>query len=185
MSGGCANVKIQCLSNAFSHDALNILQPYFNLPTCAQGINSVRFINFIVRKHYFLTLCTDHATNVQTNLKIEGLYTLKTFAQMGLHSQRIFCFRHAPEVSDMFLAALAAIETLKAMQWRPICEAPTDGTHFLAYEKTGDGDYYECWWQIDTMQWEGWQNHYDNEPEPTHWKPLVPPTPPTQERTDG
>ena len=85
--------NIQCLSNAFSHDALNILQPYFNLPTCAQGINSVRFINFIVRKHYFLTLCTDHATNVQTNLKIEGLYTLKTFAQMGLHSQRIFCFR--------------------------------------------------------------------------------------------
>ena len=26
-------------------------------------------------------------------MKIEGLYTLKTFAQMGLHSQRIFCFR--------------------------------------------------------------------------------------------
>ena len=59
-------------------------------------------------------------------------------------------------------------------KWRPIEEAPRDGTRFLAFEKSSEGSRYECWWQQDLTGWSGWQNDWDNEPNPTHWKPLDP-----------
>lgn len=61
--------------------------------------------------------------------------------------------------------------------WRPIESAPKDGTRFLAYQAGKDAPRYECWWQDDWPQWEGWQDPWDNEPEPTHWMPL--PAPPS------
>ena len=63
-----------------------------------------------------------------------------------------------------------------APQWQPIATAPKDGTRFMAYEETGEGCISECWWHLEVNDWEGWQNDYDSEPEPTHWMPL--PTPP-------
>lgn len=54
---------------------------------------------------------------------------------------------------------------------------PKDGTRFLAYEGSRDCKRYECWWQNDFTEWEGWQDDWDGEPEPTHWQPLT--TPPS------
>lgn len=56
--------------------------------------------------------------------------------------------------------------------WRDISTAPKDGTRFLAFEQSGDYCISECWWQHDFQEWSGWQNDWDNEPNPTHWMPL-------------
>lgn len=61
------------------------------------------------------------------------------------------------------------------MDWKPIETAPKDGTRFLAYEHQSDYNHYECWWQSDFAEWEGWQNDWDSEPIPTHWMPLPEP----------
>jgi hypothetical protein len=56
--------------------------------------------------------------------------------------------------------------------WQTIDTAPRDGTRFMAFEKSDEYQRYECWWQNDFGHWEGWQDDWDNEPNPTHWKPL-------------
>lgn len=61
-------------------------------------------------------------------------------------------------------------------EWHPIETAPKDGSRFLAYERR-DVSHYPCWWCNDFSIWEGWQDDWDSEPEPTHWMPL--PEPPT------
>ena len=62
------------------------------------------------------------------------------------------------------------------MDWQLIETAPKDGIRFLAYEYSPT-EYccYECWWQDDFAEWEGWQNDWDSEPNPTHWMPLPKP----------
>lgn len=64
--------------------------------------------------------------------------------------------------------------------WRSMDSAPRGGTRFLAYE--GRRGCYECWWQHDLLEWEGWQDDWDSEPEPTAWMPL--PAPPASEGAD-
>lgn len=68
-------------------------------------------------------------------------------------------------------------ETIEGVDdgWRPMETAPRDGTRFYAYEKSDDMCTYECWWQDDVSEWEGWRNDWDNEPHPTHWRPLFAP----------
>jgi len=60
-------------------------------------------------------------------------------------------------------------------RWQPIETAPKDGTRFMAYEEADEAKFYPCWWQEDFGYWEGWQNVWDSEPNPTHWMPLPPP----------
>lgn len=61
--------------------------------------------------------------------------------------------------------------------WLPIESAPKDGTHFLAFQRGGNPDHYECWWHEDWPRSSYWTDVADSEPEPTHWRPL--PNPPT------
>ena len=69
-----------------------------------------------------------------------------------------------------------AASRLRALSWNTDMEAaPKDGSRFLAYEPSTDGSFYECWWQTDFSNWEGWQNDWDSEPSPTHWMPLPAP----------
>ena len=72
-------------------------------------------------------------------------------------------------------AALTASQAETAAAWQPIETAPRDGTKFLAYEQR-NVLYYPCWWNCDFTNWEGWQDDWDSEPEPSHWMPL--PLPP-------
>lgn len=58
-------------------------------------------------------------------------------------------------------------------------KAPRDGSRFLAFEADRESRIYECWWQNDFVHWEGWQDDWDNEPNPTAWRPL--PLPPVKE----
>ena len=55
------------------------------------------------------------------------------------------------------------------MTWQPIETAPKDGTRFMAYERSDESEFYLCWWEEDFPEWQGWQNVWDSEPEPTHW----------------
>lgn len=70
-------------------------------------------------------------------------------------------------------------------EWKPIETAPKDGTRLLAYEK--GCALYEIWWQRNLGdQWDGWQDDWDDEPEPTHWMPLpAPPLAPHEAETAG
>ena len=61
--------------------------------------------------------------------------------------------------------------------WRPIETAPKDGTHILAYERRGGPR--EMWFKIDMHYSAYWQDEFDSEPTPTHWMPLVLPSPPS------
>jgi hypothetical protein len=81
---------------------------------------------------------------------------------------------------DAFAAEREAEAVARERAWQPIETAPKDGTRFLAYE-LGQAEYrvYECWWQDDFSNWSGWQNDWDSEPEPTHWRTL--PSPPEQQ----
>lgn len=60
-------------------------------------------------------------------------------------------------------------------EWQDIETAPKDGTRFLAFEKSRESQRYECWWENDFGNWEGWTDDWDSEPEPTHWMPLMDP----------
>jgi hypothetical protein len=71
-------------------------------------------------------------------------------------------------------AALTASQAETAAAWQPIETAPRDGSRFLAYENR-DVSYYPCWWRNDYLIWEGWQDDWDSEPDPSHWQPLPPP----------
>ena len=64
------------------------------------------------------------------------------------------------------------------MKWQPIETAPRDGSRFMAFENGRESKRYECLWQNDWPQWEGWTDDWDSEPEPSHWMPLL--TPPEQ-----
>lgn len=66
--------------------------------------------------------------------------------------------------------------------WMPIETAPKDGTPFLAYQRNGGPDLYPCWFVNDQYEGAFWQNDYDNEPSPSHWRPL--PAPPSHEEGD-
>lgn len=61
--------------------------------------------------------------------------------------------------------------------WQTMDTAPRDGSRFLAYEEERESKRYECWWQEDFGHWEGWQDDWDSEVNPSHWMPL--PAPPS------
>lgn len=80
----------------------------------------------------------------------------------------------------MATAAIAAMEA-----WRPIEEAPRDGTEILAaIPKWNSPGHYQrvVWWEDSLMAWVDGSADSLGDPyteEPTHWKPLpVPPIPP-------
>jgi len=67
--------------------------------------------------------------------------------------------------------------TDEAEAWRPISEAPKDGTWFIALQ---DGETYPCEWREDVPDegpyYEGWWDHFNSSYEgPTHFRPLPPP----------
>ena len=56
------------------------------------------------------------------------------------------------------------------MYAEPISTAPKDGTRILAVDM---GGWREMWWVKNGTDYaDYWQDHYDSEPEPTHWCPL-------------
>lgn len=56
------------------------------------------------------------------------------------------------------------------MNVQPIATAPKDGTRILAVDRNG---WREMWWTTNGQDYaDYWQDHYDSEPEPTHWCPL-------------
>jgi hypothetical protein len=56
------------------------------------------------------------------------------------------------------------------MYAQPISTAPRDGTLILGMDRYG---WREMWFRVDgTDHADYWQDHYDSEPEPTHWCPL-------------
>lgn len=66
-------------------------------------------------------------------------------------------------------------------KWRDISTAPKDGTPILAVDRNG---WREMWWVTNGTDYaDYWQDHYDSEPEPTHWAPLPLPPPPEKENT--
>lgn len=85
------------------------------------------------------------------------------------------------EVTEYYRADLTP--SVKPLEWQPIETAPKDGTRFWAYEKGAGPDCYECWWQNDFGHWEGWQTDWDNEPDPTHWRPAITPDGPSDHPT--
>jgi len=52
----------------------------------------------------------------------------------------------------------------------PIDCAPKDGTCILGYARRGG--WREVWFHADQYDGAGWMDHFDSEPEPTHWLPL-------------
>lgn len=86
----------------------------------------------------------------------------------------------ALETADQILALLPPVS-----QWRPISEAPMDGTVFIALQ---DGDIYKCDWReeddYEGGHREGWWDHINiSFEEPTHYMPL--PDPPTPVEGEG
>jgi hypothetical protein len=77
------------------------------------------------------------------------------------------------QIADLEATVQPAPVTVEA--WQPIETAPKDGTRFLAYEGGRECKHYECWWNSDFSDWEGWQDDWGGEPEPTHWMPFLPP----------
>ena len=83
----------------------------------------------------------------------------------------------------LVIAALRASQKdgAEASGWRPISEAPKDGTLFLAYAAPGQHDlpelYSLCAWHPDA----GFC--IDELREPTHWRPL--PAPPSASQETG
>lgn len=70
----------------------------------------------------------------------------------------------------------AALQVVPAGRWMTIDSAPKDGTRFWAYECNNDDvRQFECWWQDDFTNWEGWRDDWDTDPHPTHWQPLPKP----------
>lgn len=58
--------------------------------------------------------------------------------------------------------------------WSPIETAPQDGTRILLFQKSSRGAF-EGWWHDDWPHAEHyWMDDADSEPDPTHWRPLLP-----------
>lgn len=62
--------------------------------------------------------------------------------------------------------------------WRPIEEAPKDGTWFIAMQ---NGETYPCEWRVEEPDegppHEGWWDHFNSSfEEPTHFRPLPDPS---------
>lgn len=98
--------------------------------------------------------------------------------------------RHAyPNLTDLAAAEaltrdLAALIALaRSQEWRPISEAPKDGTRFLAFRaQQGFPDkFFVCSYNAPEARSEGrWHDRSANRWEqPTHFRPL--PTPPEEE----
>ena len=81
------------------------------------------------------------------------------------------------EIMNRAAAALTAPSAPESREtdWRPIEEAPRDGTPFLAWNGhwRGVAMYFEARYEGD-IEWVDEQTNYI-EPEPTHWMPLPPP----------
>ena len=71
--------------------------------------------------------------------------------------------------------------------WRPISEAPTDGTPIWAYQPNGTphGAQYVAWMDDHIDCGPCWFDEQDSEPEPTHWRPLPPPPEPPTDYDPG
>lgn len=82
----------------------------------------------------------------------------------------------ALQAENCRLLAGASVQAYSAAKWRPISEAPKDGTWILLYQPSGEtGSYYVGFWSADL---DGWRSEYDVMPSSTfsHYQPL--PTPP-------
>jgi hypothetical protein len=89
----------------------------------------------------------------------------------------VAAMRGGGSVNDCIRAALAAAD---AAAWRPISEAPKDGTSILVYRVNTKLDaaiqpISTDWWSTHHKQWMK-SNAYS---QPTHWMPL--PAPPAKE----
>ena len=86
----------------------------------------------------------------------------------GVFAEQLITDRH--DARDEILRLRAEIESLRrSSAWRPISEAPRDGTEILAYR---DGFRRVSWWT------KGWFHAFIDKA-PTHFQPL--PTPPEGE----
>lgn len=73
--------------------------------------------------------------------------------------------------------ALSAAEARgREAAWQTMDSAPKDGTHFLAYEPTGD--MYRAAYGADGTLHSYCGQYVTEPPEPTHWQP-APPSPPS------
>lgn len=65
--------------------------------------------------------------------------------------------------------------------WRPIADAPRDGTKIWAYQqRRGYPEQLVVWWQyFDSDDIYDWTDEADSEPNPTHWRLLPEPPSPT------
>jgi len=94
--------------------------------------------------------------------------------------------------TDQAIAAIIAAlrlsntdgERIRREAWRPISEAPKDGTWILAAEDNGPdftADVYAASW-ISEGYWIAKCGQYVTQtPEPTHWMPLIPISTPQEE----
>lgn len=70
-------------------------------------------------------------------------------------------------------------ELSQAQQWRPIEEAPKDGTWIRGYNAVtgGDGEYYRARY-VEEVGWKGWEDENTCPCYPTQFKPDdLPPAP--------
>lgn len=70
--------------------------------------------------------------------------------------------------------AKQAIATLRAPGWRPISEAPRDGTVFMTFMPSDDPEYQFdfAYWIKEEECWGKWGCGFEFV---THWQPLPPP----------
>lgn len=105
------------------------------------------------------------------------------------HGSKDWCDGYLNEAASLLQSAKAQIPALIASlraanervreleverEWLPIETAPKDGTHILLWQRSQENQIYEGWYACLAL-WEGWQDSWDSEPEPTHWQPLPKP----------
>jgi hypothetical protein len=76
---------------------------------------------------------------------------------------------HITDGQEKISALELAIAALRAPGWRPISEAPRDGSEFLGWF---EGSTVQIWWM---GQGGLWGNDFWEGKEPTHFMPLPPP----------
>lgn len=77
-----------------------------------------------------------------------------------------------------WIAVVQAVLARTGAEWRPIADAPKDGTHILLFrQQIQEGSWHEAdpnsWHQTAYWGGPGWS--YPEWDEPTHWMPLPPP----------
>lgn len=107
-------------------------------------------------------------------MQVRATILVNAVRGMGCSNEEAHAYADGTADKPFITAMCEYIENRHREEWKTIDTAPRDGTRFMAFEKSDEYSRYECWWQDDFGHWEGWQNDWDNEPNPTHWKPLDP-----------